>query len=212
MPLSVSTRFRWFPPINLHVFQNLLSNALKYRKPDEPPRIHIDSERRNGHWVMSVRDNGIGFDQDQAERIFGLFKRLHGMTDSPGSGLGLAICKRIIERYHGEMWLNPKWAWARHSTFHYRSVRMTEPVYIFLAEDNPGDVDLLEEALREHNIQYKLFIARDGTEAKRFIDRIGKYPDAPCPDFILLDLNLPNASGLRYLADFASIHSVLKHL
>ena len=79
---------------------------------------------------------------------------------------------------------------------------MTEPVYIFLAEDNPGDVDLLEEALHEHNIEYKLFIARDGTEAKRFIDRMGKHPDSPCPDFILLDLNLPNASGFEIFSRF----------
>src|SRR5688572_12810896 len=98
--------------------------------------------------------------------------------------------------------LNPKWAWARHSTFHYRSARMTEPVYIFLAEDNPGDVDLLEEALHEHKIQHKLFIAKNGTEAKRYIDRLGKHPDAPCPDFILLDLNLPIASGFEIFSRF----------
>ncbi|MDP8979233.1 MAG: PAS domain S-box protein [Acidobacteriota bacterium] len=87
-----------------HVFQNLLSNAVKYRKPEEPPRIHVGAERQDGHWVVSVKDNGIGFDQNQAERIFGLFKRLHRDDEYPGTGLGLAICKRIVERYQGRMW------------------------------------------------------------------------------------------------------------
>ena len=87
-----------------HVFQNLLSNAFKYRKPTESPRIHIAAEQRGGQWVMSVRDNGIGFDQHQAERIFGLFKRLHREEEYPGTGVGLAICQRIVERYGGRMW------------------------------------------------------------------------------------------------------------
>jgi len=91
-----------------HVFQNLLSNALKYRNPNAPPRIHIGAQRRNSHWVISVSDNGIGFEQDQAERIFGLFKRLHRDDEYPGTGLGLAICKRIVERYHGRMWAESK--------------------------------------------------------------------------------------------------------
>jgi len=86
------------------VFQNLLSNALKYRKPAESPRINIGAERQDGHWLVKVRDNGIGFDQDQAERIFGLFKRLHRDEEYPGTGVGLAICKHIVERYRGRIW------------------------------------------------------------------------------------------------------------
>jgi PAS domain S-box-containing protein len=89
----------------VHVFQNLLSNALKYRKPGIVPDVHIGVARQDANWVLSVADNGIGFDQGQAERIFGLFKRLHRNDEEyPGTGLGLAICKRIIERYHGRMW------------------------------------------------------------------------------------------------------------
>lgn len=87
-----------------HVFQNLLSNAIKYRKPAEAPRVRVGARKLDGQWVISVRDNGIGFDQEQAERIFGLFKRLHREEEYPGTGLGLAICKHIVERHRGRIW------------------------------------------------------------------------------------------------------------
>ncbi|MFL6449763.1 MAG: ATP-binding protein [Bryobacteraceae bacterium] len=85
------------------VFQNLLSNALKYRRDDVKPRVEIWTESRGGECVVNVRDNGIGFSPEYAERIFGLFKRLH-KDAYPGTGLGLAICRRIIERYGGKIW------------------------------------------------------------------------------------------------------------
>jgi light-regulated signal transduction histidine kinase (bacteriophytochrome) len=85
------------------VFQNLLSNALKYRREDVRPIIEIWTESRAGESIISVRDNGIGFSPAHAERIFGLFKRLHKDT-YPGTGLGLAICRRIIERHGGSIW------------------------------------------------------------------------------------------------------------
>ena len=86
-----------------HVFQNVLSNALKYRNPELRPEIRIAAELNAGEWIVSVADNGIGFEPRYAERIFGLFKRLY-KDEYPGTGLGLAICKRIIERYGGRMW------------------------------------------------------------------------------------------------------------
>jgi len=86
-----------------HVFQNLLSNALKYRKKDTAAQIRISAERDGDYWTISMRDNGIGFEAQYAERIFGLFKRLH-RDEYPGTGLGLAICKRIVERYGGRIW------------------------------------------------------------------------------------------------------------
>ncbi len=86
-----------------HVFQNLLSNSIKYCSTGVTPEIHISAEARDGNWIIAVRDNGIGFDQRYAERIFGLFKRLH-KDEYPGTGLGLAICQRIVERYGGRIW------------------------------------------------------------------------------------------------------------
>lgn len=85
------------------VFQNLLSNALKYVRQGHAPEIDISAEWRGAQWVISVADHGIGFQPQYAERIFGLFKRLHN-EEFPGTGLGLAICRRIIERYGGRIW------------------------------------------------------------------------------------------------------------
>jgi PAS domain S-box-containing protein len=97
------------PVVNGHdgqfteVFQNLISNSLKYCHPDRSPRIEIRSRREASNWLISITDNGIGFDPIYADRIFGLFKRLH-KNQYPGTGLGLAICKRIIERHEGAIW------------------------------------------------------------------------------------------------------------
>jgi signal transduction histidine kinase len=88
---------------DVQVFQNLLSNALKYRKPEEPPRVQITASLSEGQWQIAVSDNGIGFKMEYAERIFRLFHRLHS-NGYPGTGLGLAICKRIVERCGGRIW------------------------------------------------------------------------------------------------------------
>jgi signal transduction histidine kinase len=85
------------------LFQNLLANALKYRSPDRRPVVHIASAREGDTWVISVSDNGIGFAQEYADGIFRLFKRLHGQQ-YPGTGVGLAICKRVVERFGGQIW------------------------------------------------------------------------------------------------------------
>ena len=86
----------------VQVFQNLISNAIKYRS-ELPPRIHISAKQEGADWVFSVRDNGIGFKQEYAERIFGLFKRLHG-REVPGTGIGLANCRKIMERHDARIW------------------------------------------------------------------------------------------------------------
>ncbi|HEY7211762.1 MAG TPA: ATP-binding protein [Bryobacteraceae bacterium] len=90
-------------PIQLsQVLQNLISNAIKYRR-EEPPRIQIRAERDAGDWVFSIRDNGQGFNPQFADKIFGLFQRLHD-RDVEGTGMGLSIARKIIERHGGRIW------------------------------------------------------------------------------------------------------------
>ncbi len=86
------------------LFQNLVANAIKYRG-DEGPRVHISVAVRNKDCIFSVNDNGIGIAPEYHEKIFGVFKRLHGRERYTGSGIGLAICKRIVERYGGRIWV-----------------------------------------------------------------------------------------------------------
>jgi signal transduction histidine kinase len=85
------------------VFQNLIGNSIKYRD-EASPRIHISAVRTAEGWLFSVRDNGIGIDPEDAERVFVMFKRLHG-KEIPGTGIGLALCKKMVERRGGHIWV-----------------------------------------------------------------------------------------------------------
>ena len=86
------------------VFQNLVSNALKYCN-EAPPQIHVSAVEDGRFWRFSVEDNGIGIDPRYKEKIFGLFKRLHHDEKYSGTGIGLAICQRVVERYGGRIWV-----------------------------------------------------------------------------------------------------------
>ena len=88
------------------LFQNLIANAIKYRRPGKEPCIHISAERRNRRWIFSVQDNGIGIPLEHREIVFQVFRRLHG-REIPGTGVGLAICQRVVERLGGQIWVDP---------------------------------------------------------------------------------------------------------
>jgi len=92
----------------IQLFQNLIGNAIKFRKNSEIPLIHISCEKKNNFYEFSVRDNGIGLDMQYKDRIFVIFQRLHSAKDYPGTGIGLAINKRIIDRHGGKIWVDSK--------------------------------------------------------------------------------------------------------
>jgi PAS domain S-box-containing protein len=87
------------------LFQNLIANGLKFRRPGEAPAVHVSVRREGQTWIFGVRDNGIGIEQQYLERIFILFQRLHTRAEYPGTGIGLSICKKIVERHGGQMWV-----------------------------------------------------------------------------------------------------------
>ena len=91
----------------LQLFQNLVGNALKFCA-DHPPVVHVGCARENDHWHFSVRDNGIGIDEHDSERIFVLFQRLHSKDAYAGAGIGLALCKKIVDAHHGRIWVQSK--------------------------------------------------------------------------------------------------------
>jgi len=98
------------------LFQNLISNAIKFHS-DDPPGVHVSAERKNNKWVFSVHDNGIGIAPEYHERIFAIFQRLHGREKYPGTGIGLSISKKIVERHGGRIWVESQAG--KGSTFHF---------------------------------------------------------------------------------------------
>jgi signal transduction histidine kinase len=88
------------------LFENLLSNAIKFRRPDEPLRIDVfedDSLSNPRESVVVFADNGIGFEEQYAEKVFSIFRRLHGRSEYPGTGIGLAICRKIVGKHGGSI-------------------------------------------------------------------------------------------------------------
>jgi light-regulated signal transduction histidine kinase (bacteriophytochrome) len=108
------------------VFQNLIDNAIKFRR-EERPRVHISADVEGNEFVCSVRDNGIGIPPEYQGRLFLLFQRLHTRQEYPGTGLGLAICKRLIDRHGGRIWVES--TPGEGSTFWFRiPIRVKESV------------------------------------------------------------------------------------
>jgi len=87
------------------LFQNLIGNAIKFRRPGSNPRIAVQARRQSEDYLFSVTDDGIGIPGEYLEHIFTLFRRLHKGDSYPGTGVGLAICKRVIERHDGRIWV-----------------------------------------------------------------------------------------------------------
>ncbi|NJC70812.1 HAMP domain-containing protein [Planosporangium thailandense] len=127
-------------PLLSALFTNLMSNSLKFRHPDRPPRIHIQAERVGDEWHISCADNGIGIEPEYADKIFIIFQRLHPKNEYPGTGIGLAIAKKIIEYHGGRIWLDTE---AREGTV----IRIALPV--IAGEDTPAETTAHETTAHE---------------------------------------------------------------
>jgi len=88
------------------VFQNLINNAIKFRRPDVGPTVEITVAADGEEWLFACTDNGIGIEPDYSERIFVIFQRLHAKSSYPGTGIGLAMCRKIVEYHGGKVWLD----------------------------------------------------------------------------------------------------------
>jgi PAS domain S-box-containing protein len=117
------------------IFQNLITNALKYRT-EQPPLIHISATDLGSAWRISVEDNGIGIQSQYKEKIFGVFKRLHRDEKYPGTGIGLAICQRVVERYGGRIWVESEPG--KGSTFFFTIPRSNSRLHVSSGESSVG--------------------------------------------------------------------------
>ncbi len=111
------------------VFQNLISNALKFHRPDTTPQVEISIIQQDDEWQFSIKDNGIGIEPEKFTFIFQMFKRLHKRREYPGTGIGLAICQKVIDAHGGRIWVEsePGVGTTFHFTLPFRNENDLQP-------------------------------------------------------------------------------------
>jgi len=189
-----------FPVVEAHptrigqVFQNIISNAIKFCKPGTPPHIKITGSVQNGDGVIIFEDKGIGFDPQHADRIFTIFTRLHTRFEYPGTGIGLAICRRIVDQYGGS--ITGKGRPNKGAIFTIRLPTSQSPGRIHtmvIVDDHDVVRRGIEMAItKEKNIKI-VGEAIDGKTALEIIESLK-------PDIVILDMNLPGGMDGKDIA------------
>jgi light-regulated signal transduction histidine kinase (bacteriophytochrome) len=114
------------PTLTRQVFQNLISNALKYSRPRSPAVIEIGETEKEGEQAIFVKDNGVGFNMKYSDKLFGVFQRLHVAEEFEGTGIGLATVERIIKKHGGRVWVEAELD--RGATFYFTLSGAEHPV------------------------------------------------------------------------------------
>jgi PAS domain S-box-containing protein len=174
----------------VRVFQNLLNNAIKFQRKDSTPEITISAKHENGNSIFTIRDNGIGFDKEHAQKIFCMFERLHTRVLYPGAGIGLATCKKIIENHNGRIWAESEPG--KGSSFHF-SLRSAPKlslngVKILVVDDALEATVLYNHVLRNYGADVSA--APNGQEGVELANR-SSY------DIILMDIQMPIMDGIE---------------
>jgi PAS domain S-box-containing protein len=138
----------------LILFRNLIDNAVKFHGP-EPPKVRIEAKRRNDEWLISVKDNGIGVDPANYNKIFDMFVRLHSWKDYPGNGIGLSMCKKIVERHGGRIWVESESGKGTTFFFTLPDHDLSSSVYDWRGEADPDSASGAPKTARQKTRKVK---------------------------------------------------------
>ena len=175
------------PTLMRQVVMNLLSNAVKYTRPRDRAVIEVGQMQAGDESVIFVRDNGVGFNMKYADKLFGVFQRLHRAEDFEGTGIGLATAQRIIGKHNGRVWAEAELNQGATFYFTLGSSQTANPtrnsgpllgeimpeIEILLIEDSPQDVELALDVLKGENLANQIHVERDGEEALDFLFSVG---------------------------------------
>lgn len=199
------------------LLQNLIGNSIKYCKDCERPVVKIYGHTSGAVCKIFVEDNGIGFEEQYVDRIFRPFQRLHGRSEAyDGIGMGLAICRKIVERHEGS--ITARSIPGQGATFIIElpagKLRKSQGVFgeptriahFLMADDDGDDCILAKSAFEEAKISGEIRFVRDGKDLIEYLqNRREDVPqEAPLPDLILIDLNMPIKDGREALKEIKS--------